>query len=231
MTLSIGEVENLPSGSMPYVVNNGTNQDIILNFGLPAGANGEPGPAGSNGINGVTPAITATASVSSEGNTGVSVTRTGTDAAPNFDFAFTGIGGGGAGGSSIIIENRTLQMNDTNFYIKGPFKSGDIIIVPLTYKHVATGSGEHEIYLTSTSVLQFAPRVLYQGDMGKNDYCSTTFYAKVESEVASYASLGFTINNTGQGMAGFNAYIRLYNDDGSDTFISSEVPIIIIRNS
>lgn len=121
LTLSIGEVETLPSGSTPYVVNNGTDQDIILNFGLPAGATGEQGPAGSNGINGVTPEITATASVSSEGNTGVSVTRTGTDANPNFDFAFTGIGGGGSGGSDdIIIAERTYVVyNKTGATISG----------------------------------------------------------------------------------------------------------------
>lgn len=52
----------------------------------PTGATGPQGPAGD------TPVITITAS---EGGTPITVTKTGTDAAPNFDFALTGGGGGG----------------------------------------------------------------------------------------------------------------------------------------
>lgn len=115
LTVSVGAVETLPAGSDPYVVNNGTNQDIILDFGLPAGAKGDKGDPGSNGANGVTPEITATASVTSEGSAGVSVTRSGTDANPNFDFAFTGIGGGSGGGSDefIIRQVDYLPINRT----------------------------------------------------------------------------------------------------------------------
>lgn len=52
----------------------------------PAGADGETGPAGPAGIS---PVVTATGSVDSlVGTPYVSVQRTGTDAAPNFDFAF-----------------------------------------------------------------------------------------------------------------------------------------------
>lgn len=52
----------------------------------PAGADGETGPAGPAGVS---PVVTATGSVDSlVGTPYVSVQRTGTDAAPNFDFAF-----------------------------------------------------------------------------------------------------------------------------------------------
>lgn len=119
-TVQIGTVIQ---GSTASVVNSGTATDLILDFTIPKGdpgatgergPAGEQGPSGSNGINGVTPEITATASVSSEGNTGVTVTKTGTDAKPNFDFAFTGIGGGGSSGGSdeIIIAERTYYVSN-----------------------------------------------------------------------------------------------------------------------
>lgn len=73
----------------------------------PAGADGAPGatgatgpagpegPAGADGTDGVTPVITITAS---QNGTPVPVTKTGTDAAPNFDIALTG---GGSSGSLV----------------------------------------------------------------------------------------------------------------------------------
>ena len=66
------------------------------------GPKGEPGNPGPAGTDGVTPTITATASV--DANTGtpsVTVTKTGTDEAPSFDFAFSGLKGeAGTGGST-----------------------------------------------------------------------------------------------------------------------------------
>ena len=62
----------------------------------PQGIRGLQGPAGSDGV---TPTITATASV--DANTGtpsVTVTKTGTDAAPKFNFAFKNLKGQGASG-------------------------------------------------------------------------------------------------------------------------------------
>ena len=102
------------------------------------GPQGDPGPAGANGV---TPVITATASVSSEGATGVTVTKSGTAEAPNFDFAFAGIGGGGGGLPSLSVETvYTDKVLDV--YANGRFriyvepnsnpqqvKKGDIIIM------------------------------------------------------------------------------------------------------
>lgn len=59
----------------------------------PAGPEGPAGADGADGVDGVTPVITITAS---QGGTPVTVTKTGTDAAPNFDLEFPG--GGGASG-------------------------------------------------------------------------------------------------------------------------------------
>ena len=60
----------------------------------PQGPQGEKGDKGDPGDVGAYPAITATASVdNTSGNPNVTVTKTGTDAAPNFGFAFTGLKG------------------------------------------------------------------------------------------------------------------------------------------
>ena len=59
-----------------------------------AGPTGETGPQGPSGNDGVTPNITATGSVTNTtGVPSVTITKTGTDLAPTFDFAFTNIKG------------------------------------------------------------------------------------------------------------------------------------------
>lgn len=72
---------------------------------------------GKDGKDGVTPTITATASV--DANTGtpsVEVTKSGTDAAPTFNFAFTGLKGEGGGGSSF----------DTSVLVSSAFSTGGV---------------------------------------------------------------------------------------------------------
>lgn len=54
-TVAVGETETLPAGEPAYVENVGTPTDIVLNFGIPQGVQGEQGvqgPAGPQGIQG-----------------------------------------------------------------------------------------------------------------------------------------------------------------------------------
>ncbi len=89
---------------VPAVTVTKTGTDAAPNFdfyfenlkgerGVP-GPTGESGPQGPSGNDGVTPNITATGSVTNTtGVPSVTITKTGTDLAPNFDFAFTNIKG------------------------------------------------------------------------------------------------------------------------------------------
>ena len=89
---------------VPSVTVTKTGTDAAPNFdfvfenlkgerGVP-GPTGESGPQGPSGNDGVTPNITATGSVTNTtGVPSVTITKTGTDLAPTFDFAFTNIKG------------------------------------------------------------------------------------------------------------------------------------------
>lgn len=89
---------------VPAVTVTKTGTDVAPNFdfyfenlkgerGVP-GPTGETGPQGPSGNDGVTPNITATGSVTNTtGVPSVTITKTGTDLAPTFDFAFTNIKG------------------------------------------------------------------------------------------------------------------------------------------
>ena len=89
---------------VPAVTVTKTGTDAALNFDFyfenlkgergVAGPTGETGPQGPSGNDGVTPNITATGSVTNTtGVPSVTITKTGTDLAPTFDFAFTNIKG------------------------------------------------------------------------------------------------------------------------------------------
>lgn len=61
---------------------------------IPAPIKGDKGDNGKDGTNGVTPDVTATATVDqTTGNASVTVTKTGTETQPAFNFAFTGLKG------------------------------------------------------------------------------------------------------------------------------------------
>ena len=79
----------------------------------PQGPTGQTGPQGPAGSDGVTPVITATASVdalSSQTPT-VTVTKTGTDAAPNFEFAFSGLKGSDGGSVAPVRYDTQVEAN------------------------------------------------------------------------------------------------------------------------
>ena len=91
----------------------------------PKGDPGEQGPKGDTGAQGpagVTPNITATATVSNTtGTPAVSVTKSGTDAAPSFKFAFSGLkgeagSGGGGGFSYSSTRNITPTIEKDEFF-------------------------------------------------------------------------------------------------------------------
>lgn len=85
-TVSVGSTTTGAAGTSASVVNSGTSSAAVLDFVIPRGADGLPGQDGQDGV---TPVITATASVdSSTGTPSVSVYKTGTDEYPQFDFAF-----------------------------------------------------------------------------------------------------------------------------------------------
>ncbi len=54
-TVTVGNVSSLPAGATPTVTNSSTNPSAaVFNFGIPAGAQGNPGGQGSNGVNSFT---------------------------------------------------------------------------------------------------------------------------------------------------------------------------------
>ncbi len=57
ITISIGQTTTLPAGSSATVTNSGTSTDPVFNFGIPQGAQGNPG---TDGDDGVSPAVTIT---------------------------------------------------------------------------------------------------------------------------------------------------------------------------
>lgn len=58
-SISIGSVTTLPAGDPATVTNSGTAQDVVLDFGIPAGADGADGTNGADGADGLIVSIVA----------------------------------------------------------------------------------------------------------------------------------------------------------------------------
>ena len=123
------------------------------------GAKGDPGPAG------VTPNITATATVSNTtGTPAVSVTKSGTDVAPKFAFAFSGLKGepGSGGGSNVPYTGNTINFegtlpnNWTTFArnhaidITTAFSKGDLIRIITFIEAQYSDTGKHGFTANAT---------------------------------------------------------------------------------
>ena len=82
----------------------------------PQGEKGDTGPQGPQGPTGATPTVSATATVSNTvGTPSVTVTKSGTDAAPTFAFAFNNIKGEtGSAGSNNIVMVQPSQPTDSH---------------------------------------------------------------------------------------------------------------------
>lgn len=149
-TASVDSSVGMPSVT---VTKTGTDENPKFAFDF-TGLRGSDGKQGPQGEQGATPDIAATASVTSAGDTGVTVTKTGTASSPSFDFAFTGIGSG-SGGSS-------LQWTDTawltcNYYGSDGATAGDQVKMNITVTQgVASYSGVAYAKLQSVSPVQLA---------------------------------------------------------------------------
>ena len=117
----------------------------------PAGPQGDPGPAGADGV---TPTITATASV--DANTGtpsVEVTKTGTDAAPTFNFAFTGLKGEGGSSSDWKTANADSASLYSFFLKAEELGATEIVLDELVISEMSTGYSMYYYNLDTKSYI------------------------------------------------------------------------------
>ena len=84
-TIAVGTVSGLPAGSTPTVTNTGTSAAAVFDFGIPAGADGQTGPAGPGVAAGGTAGQVLTKASSTDYDTSWTTPAEPATASPNMD--------------------------------------------------------------------------------------------------------------------------------------------------
>lgn len=215
--------------SMPSVLvtKTGTDAAPIFNMafsglkGEPGqtGQTGGPGPAGSDGV---TPVISASASADSNtGTPSVQVSKTGSDAAPHFEFAFSNIKGEtgpqgpqgnpgtpGTDGQSVNFQTgsstytlQKIQVNDndyrTQWYFHRETAGISSLIQPKTAEwSSSTPNGSVPVKTGSSTIQMKQPRLYEKGWQSQGQVTPSSFYtlwnnSRVQKMNVQYALSGF----------------------------------------
>ena len=166
---------------------------------------GPTGATGAAGANGVTPVISASASVdSTTGTPAVTVTKTGTDAAPSFAFAFTGLKGEQASGSYVPAEFTTKNYTFTYDSEKTEEQNGQAFVSFLaTVMSEVRSTGPTEGLITISG-----------GSIKVNAYCQSG----TQSSSNSYTRIGYT------GFYALSNYTSIYTIATKTSFKYRYVP-------
>lgn len=173
------------------------------------GIQGETGPQGPAGADGVTPTISATASVGTGiGTPSVSVTKSGTDAAPSFAFAFDNLkGANGTNGQGVPTGGTAGQVltkvdgTDYNTQWSTPQSGGGNPIyragsaatfLSTIYNHINTGSNYFPLSITriAASTVGFG-----YGNYVRSSYSYDRDGTALEQYFNSVSSISFNVTN------------------------------------
>ena len=215
--------------SMPSVLVTKTGTDAAPVFNMAfSGLKGEPGQTGQTGSqgpagsDGVTPVISASASVDSNtGTPSVQVTKTGSDAAPQFTFAFSNIKGepgqtgaqgpqgpAGSDANSVMFQkgNSTaklekIQINEGNYsttwyYHRENIGASSVVIPKTADWNNSTPNGSVPVKTGSTTIQMKQPRLYSKLTQGIGQMTAAALYpywtdAKYQKFIIQYSLSNF----------------------------------------